>query len=936
VETIQHIYASGDIPTELNWAFLAVIPKPQGGSRGIGILETLWKVIEAIIDTRISKSVQFHDILHGFRAKRGTGTAIIEAKLHQELSSIQQKTLYQVFIDLSKAYDTLHRGRALATLSAYGIGPRTLHLIKTNWSNQQFVPRQSGFHGPIIRPHSGNTQGGIFSPNAFNIQIDSVIRHWLHLTLNSDSPTHQGLGRSVEHILALFYADDGCISTQDHEWLQHALNVLSQLFQRIGLYTNTQKTALMTSQPPTPHINLSKEAYQRKVTGLGPSFQDRQKQVTRCPYCDKPLRQASLRMHLRRIHGIFNNSNSSSAASSGSSASQSPTSHTPYRVSIPKGSIRACPVPQCHGSFSQPLSLRRHFMTHHPYDSICILEEGGQPLTKCTTCGMHTTYKALNGRHIGSKLCQLGAKLKAQRAHIEKLRLEREITIKIGNATLPTVPEFCYLGRILTATNSDWPAVHKNLLKARSKWALISRPLIKTGVSPRYIGYFYKSIVQSVLLYGSESWVLTTPMLKALNGFHHRIARKISGLMPTRIDDNNWYYPPIEDALEIAGLYTITEYIRTRQNTLAAYVATRPILQVCQAQEEEKASYNQSKLFRWWSQPHVTPPLQEHDTQPPPPTQDTPIVLPTYENTVQAPTEPPQQCPPTLELTQAADPPLTLPPRPSYPPICPTIATTVPTSISSLTTSQSPSIPPLRPQERITVMAAFSCPPSDQCVSPPGLPLVTLRSLLTLRPHQWLVDEVINCYMALLTKRPPPFSTSPAVYRPSFGFSTFFYSRLCQNGYNYSNVASWGSRQSPTGSIFDLTHLFIPVHTNNSHWSAVSIHMPSHTLSYLDSLGNPGIEHLSNIKTYLTDEFRHTNNNNSSVSNDDDNTPTPNWLFVPTATPLQTNNDDCGVYMCFFANRIFQNAPISASPEDITTFREYIASSILSDSALLG
>jgi hypothetical protein len=66
VHLTQRIFATGQLPTEINWSFLTLIPKPHGGSRGIGLLETLWKLVEAIIDTRIKRTVQIHDALHGF------------------------------------------------------------------------------------------------------------------------------------------------------------------------------------------------------------------------------------------------------------------------------------------------------------------------------------------------------------------------------------------------------------------------------------------------------------------------------------------------------------------------------------------------------------------------------------------------------------------------------------------------------------------------------------------------------------------------------------------------------------------------------------------------------------------------------------------------------------------------------------------------------
>ena len=38
-----------------------------------------------------------------------------------------------------------------------------------------------------------------------------------------------------------------------------------------------------------------------------------------------------------------------------------------------------------------------------------------------------------------------------------------------------------------------------------------------------------------------------------------------------------WWYPPVMDALEAAGLYPIVEYIRRQQANMAVNVACRPI-----------------------------------------------------------------------------------------------------------------------------------------------------------------------------------------------------------------------------------------------------------------------------------------------------------------------------------------------------------------------
>ena len=84
------------LPTELSYTILFLLPKGNADTWGIGILEVLWKILEAIIDTRIKTEVMFHDVLHGFYACRGTGTAIIGIKMAQELATIDQ-TRYSWF-----------------------------------------------------------------------------------------------------------------------------------------------------------------------------------------------------------------------------------------------------------------------------------------------------------------------------------------------------------------------------------------------------------------------------------------------------------------------------------------------------------------------------------------------------------------------------------------------------------------------------------------------------------------------------------------------------------------------------------------------------------------------------------------------------------------------------------------------------------------------
>ena len=198
----------------MSWSTVVLLPKGNGDYWGIGLLEISWKIIESIINRRIASKVTFHDALHGFRAKRGTGTACIEAKLLQQLSKMVQKTLHFIFLDLGKAYDTVDRERLLEILEGYGVGPNTLGLLKFYWENQRCVAKAGKYHGDIFVPYRGATQGSVVSPTLFNVLVDAVVRKWLADVMDDMTAANTGFkGDDVGRLSSLFYADDGANSS---------------------------------------------------------------------------------------------------------------------------------------------------------------------------------------------------------------------------------------------------------------------------------------------------------------------------------------------------------------------------------------------------------------------------------------------------------------------------------------------------------------------------------------------------------------------------------------------------------------------------------------------------------------------------------------------------------------------------------------------------
>jgi hypothetical protein len=177
VELVLAVWSHGTIPCQLLWSTVVLIPKDGGDYHGIGLLEPIWKVLEWIIDHHFN-AIELHDCLHGCCANCRTGTAVIEAKLAQQLSHLELKPFYRVFLDLKKAFDSMDRDHCILILEGYGAGPRMIRLIRTHWRNAIMVCRASSNYGTPFKASRGVTQGGPLSAKLFNILVNAVARKW--------------------------------------------------------------------------------------------------------------------------------------------------------------------------------------------------------------------------------------------------------------------------------------------------------------------------------------------------------------------------------------------------------------------------------------------------------------------------------------------------------------------------------------------------------------------------------------------------------------------------------------------------------------------------------------------------------------------------------------------------------------------------------------
>ena len=135
-QVIQSVWES-EVPQHWRDAILVFFYKKGlkldcSNSRGISLLSIVGKLFSRIILSRLVHTI-VNEILPesqcSFRASRGTVDMIFSARQLQEKCKEQNLPLYQCFIDLSKAFDTVNRSTLWKILLKLGCPERFVGLI---------------------------------------------------------------------------------------------------------------------------------------------------------------------------------------------------------------------------------------------------------------------------------------------------------------------------------------------------------------------------------------------------------------------------------------------------------------------------------------------------------------------------------------------------------------------------------------------------------------------------------------------------------------------------------------------------------------------------------------------------------------------------------------------------------------------------------------
>ena len=128
------------------------------------------------------------------------------------------------------------------------------------------------------------TQREPVSPTIFNILVDAVARAVL-LEFCGPQEELNGLRWATGKHNICFYGDDRRIAGHNPIWMQTALTAIVRMFGRAGLQKYLSKTKSMLFLLGLIWGQQGVEAYNRRATGEGPTFQERKRTRVSCKEC---------------------------------------------------------------------------------------------------------------------------------------------------------------------------------------------------------------------------------------------------------------------------------------------------------------------------------------------------------------------------------------------------------------------------------------------------------------------------------------------------------------------------------------------------------------------------------------------------------------------------------------------------------------------------
>ena len=261
------VWEDGEVPQDFKDATIVHLYKNKGdrmtcdNHRGIALLNIAGKIFARLLLNRLIKHADDIGVVPesqcGFRANRGTVDMSFALQQIQEKCKIQYQDLYLLFIDLTKAFDTVFREGLWCILEKVGCPKLFIDLIRSFHDGMHVTVREGSESSSAFTVTSGTKQGCVLAPTLFSIFF-SLMLHVAFKDTTDGVDIHSRFDRGLcnlksSHFKAtskiekstirdLLFADDCALAACSLEALQRLCDSFSVAARRFGLVISIKKT----------------------------------------------------------------------------------------------------------------------------------------------------------------------------------------------------------------------------------------------------------------------------------------------------------------------------------------------------------------------------------------------------------------------------------------------------------------------------------------------------------------------------------------------------------------------------------------------------------------------------------------------------------------------------------------------------------------------
>ena len=268
------IWQTRNVPQDFKDALIQHLYKSKGNRnicdnhRGISLLSIAGKILARLILNRIMKHLVddiYPESQCGFRAGRGTVDMIFSLRQVAEKVREKNEELYMVFIDLTKAFDTVNRDALWKVLKKLGIPDNLLNVIISFHDGMRASVVSNGESSDPFNVTNGTKQGCVMAPVLFALFFSVMLKYafadvdsGVELKFRTSGGLFNQQRFKAKTLLRqaiirdLLFADDAALCATSREKVQLLVDKFSAACKAFGLTISIKKTEVIHQPRPTP------------------------------------------------------------------------------------------------------------------------------------------------------------------------------------------------------------------------------------------------------------------------------------------------------------------------------------------------------------------------------------------------------------------------------------------------------------------------------------------------------------------------------------------------------------------------------------------------------------------------------------------------------------------------------------------------------------